>query len=703
MQPRRLKPFLHHLSPLLFAATVCAAQQPGVKQLDAYTLTAVPETTLLPAPDSAHGVFPQSADLRELPRAATLLPANLRADLGQEGYGNLYLSGAGTARPDYLGIAGTPYLRGDDAGLYFAGMQRAYQLLAFPRSTNATDTLVIVRGPAPAHFGPTPGGGYVNELPKHPDNNQRLLNVGADSNGHFNTAIDFSGQNTTNRYRFSLETQRGDGYFRNQRDERRSFYAAVEHTLGAAQIFHALELYQWEGNENPGWNRLTQDLIDHGHYLADSGTKDLGTDHVLIAPEDFARATDALYYLEAHLERAPESQLQNQLFIEYFEADKQSPSNDFAFADKALAIEEKFSLTHAFELFKRPTELVWGTSVRFTQVDERFGLSPDLDAVAQADLSQDAGGSAPPAFNLIKQMDLLQGALFASARTHWHNRFETYLSARLGAHHFDTEAANARRGQKNTFNVELAPVLRLTPEHHLYGSLQHGTALIPGEGGSVTSETNFGETELYEIGLKSELLDATLFNTLALYYWDKSAFESRTSSAEAFRAQGFEWELTWQPSSRFYLLGAFNAQRTWRRGGPPERLAPYDASTIPQHDYLPAGSPLPNNPDTIVPGTPEVQAKLYAVVTTPSGWRLGGGPLWSDGFFSSYDHYFRIPSSLVFNGFLDYEHNDWRISLHGENLTDERYFTGSDPNFFGNALLTPASGRTFRLSLTRAF
>lgn len=717
----RLKPFPTILSftTFLLAFALLADDQTGnasgLTELDEHTVHAesLENESILPLAYDATGVFPNSTNIAKLPRAVIMLPGQLSRDLNIDSYDTLYRVGAGTQRPNYLGIAGTPYLRGDDAGLYFNGMPRAYQLLAFPRSFNSVDGQIIVKGLAPAHLGASPAGGYVNQIAKRPDGEADRASVAIGSYSHYAGSLDVS-QSTEAwgqqwKTLLSVSGQESERFFRDARDDRRSVFIAMETNWNARiSTYSAAEFYQWRGNENPGWNRLTQALIDRGEYIAgepavSAWTATLEPDEVLIAPEDEARADNFLYYLETQWQSERERTFSHKLLLETFDADKHSPSNDYAFSGEQLLVGSRLMIEQHIAETSYPTDLAWGTDMQFIQFDERFAFSNALDSVAIQDISHRVGTSGPGAFNSISQGDVFQLGAFLSARTRWTDRLSTFVSARADATRFDAEAVNSTRGQKNAYQIGFAPVLQLNQAHNLYLSIQHGSATIPGEGGAITSERNFGESELYEIGMKSTLFDGELFNTLALYYWDKDAFDSRTGANERFRAQGFEWELTYQPSKRFYVLGAFTAQRTWRRGGPPARLGAFNPNTNPTHTFLPEGSALPNNPDAVVPGTPEVQFKFFAVAETPNGMRLGGGPLWSDGFWTSYDRLFRAPSSLVWNGFASYSHETWTLRLDVENITNERYFTGSDPNYFGNALITPAPGRLLELSLSRKF
>lgn len=69
-------------------------------------------------------------------------------------------------------------------------------------------------------------------------------------------------------YRLSLTAQQADSYWRNVGNDYLSAYGALKVQLREdVQLFTGAEYYNFHSNENPGWNRVTQNLIDHGNYI----------------------------------------------------------------------------------------------------------------------------------------------------------------------------------------------------------------------------------------------------------------------------------------------------------------------------------------------------------------------------------------------------------------------------------------------------
>jgi iron complex outermembrane recepter protein len=131
-----------------------------------------------------------------------------------------------------------------------------------------------VKGPAPAHLGPVPEGGYANFIPKSPyfDRVRGSVALTLGSHDHRRLQVDRGGPMLLGgrpaAYRLSLTAQESDSYWRDVGNDYFSAYAALKVRLGEhLSLFTGAEYYDFHSNENPGWNRVTQDLIDRGEYL----------------------------------------------------------------------------------------------------------------------------------------------------------------------------------------------------------------------------------------------------------------------------------------------------------------------------------------------------------------------------------------------------------------------------------------------------
>ena len=269
-------------SPLLgglFAQTAPKASDTsgGITELEKFIVTesaAAAAGGLLPTSRASDSVFGSAKSVLDIPRSVTVLTPELMQKLGVRNFDDVARVIPGGERPNFYGVPGTPFIRGDFAGTFFNGMQRAFQRNEMPTSFGSLEGMDIVRGPAPGTFGPTPGGGYINFLPKSPyyDKFRGSLRTTVGSYDYFNAQLDIGGPGLAfgkpMAYRISLTNQSADSYYNNVQNNYISIYGALKARLTRdVSLFTGAEYYSYRSNENAGWNRVTQDLLDNGNYL----------------------------------------------------------------------------------------------------------------------------------------------------------------------------------------------------------------------------------------------------------------------------------------------------------------------------------------------------------------------------------------------------------------------------------------------------
>lgn len=229
---------------------------------------------VLPTSRPVDSVFGPGHSVLDLPRAVTVITPELMRRFDLQDLGDLGRLGAGTQTANYFGIAGTPYLRGVKATTLFNGIARAYQRNEMPISFGSLEAIDLVKGPAPAHLGAQPEGGYANFIPKSPhfDRARGTLALTAGSYGLVQARLDYGSpvllDGRPAAYRVSVTGQTADSYWRDVGNDYLSFYGALKMQPRAGlSVFTGAEFYDFHSNENPGWNRVTQDLIDHGNYI----------------------------------------------------------------------------------------------------------------------------------------------------------------------------------------------------------------------------------------------------------------------------------------------------------------------------------------------------------------------------------------------------------------------------------------------------
>lgn len=186
-----------------------------------------------------------------------------------------------------FGVQGGLQIRGDVADTYFGDMKKINNAANMPTIIGASDGVTIVRGPPSAVLGAGSVGGFMNYLPKsarassgkYLEANTGKVSLTVDNWGKFITTAELGGPTTVfgKRAGFYVYTQveRSKTYYIGQeiKDE------VVQGTL-TVDLTPDLRLevggnfQHHDGTGIAGWNRVTQDLIDHGTYQ--TGSADFG-------------------------------------------------------------------------------------------------------------------------------------------------------------------------------------------------------------------------------------------------------------------------------------------------------------------------------------------------------------------------------------------------------------------------------------------
>lgn len=252
-----------------------AAPEPEAVRLEEFIVreSAVTSGTVLPTSRPVDSVF-GSQSVLEAPRAVTIITPELLRQFDIQDFGDLARLGAGTQQINYYGVPGIPTLRGAKGSVYFNGMQRAFNRNEMPLSFGSIEGMDLVKGPAPAHFGAALVGGYVNLLPKSPyfDMQRGSMQIEIGQYDSYRMQADVGGPvllgDIPAAYRVSLTAQLADSYYDRVGNDFISLYASMKAELApGVTLFTGAEFYNYKSNENAGWNRPTQELLDSGRYV----------------------------------------------------------------------------------------------------------------------------------------------------------------------------------------------------------------------------------------------------------------------------------------------------------------------------------------------------------------------------------------------------------------------------------------------------
>jgi outer membrane receptor protein involved in Fe transport len=263
------------------SSTATGAENQKVTKLEKFTVSDVPlEDQILPTVRPIDSVYGDDRDIIDIPRSVSSVnkawmddrQVKNAMDFGQFSPG-VY------AAADY-GIPGVPQIRGDEAQIYVNGQEIPYSRNSVPLSFNGVEAMDIVKGPGTAVYGPQGNGpgGYVNFVAKQPyfdtEHYDFSATLGTLTSGHSYSnpqyTLDFGGPLSAKlAYRVSYNARYGDEYYVNGKDETQDVYVALTYLMTKDLKFEFwTQGFATRTNEDTGANRVTQNFIWNGSYIA---------------------------------------------------------------------------------------------------------------------------------------------------------------------------------------------------------------------------------------------------------------------------------------------------------------------------------------------------------------------------------------------------------------------------------------------------
>jgi len=218
--------------------------------------------------------------LLETPRAVTLVSDTTIARYGIEGVDSLTAITPNAYTASYYGVEGSVSLRGTLAENYYRGFKRAENRGTYATPLADAAGIEILRGPPSPIYGAGKVGGLVNFLPK---------TAGADDTLGGEVGVtygSYSKRNATGLINapIALGDAVGGVHAYGEIDDSFSFYRGLHPSHQLLEVSGTLDAGDWRlladymfyhsnGEvQTPGWNRLTQQLIDSGTYVTGRNT-----------------------------------------------------------------------------------------------------------------------------------------------------------------------------------------------------------------------------------------------------------------------------------------------------------------------------------------------------------------------------------------------------------------------------------------------
>jgi hypothetical protein len=235
---------------------------------------------VLPTVRPVGDVMGDDRNILDIPRSVTAVNSAMNNDRMVKDAMDFGQFAPGVYSAAQYGIPSVPYIRGDLSQLYMGGQQVPFSRNSTPPSFNGVDGFNIVKGPGSAVYGPQVegAGGYVDFIMKQPyfdrDHTDVDITLGSWASGHsfFNpeVTIDTGGPITDKlAYRVSYLSRYGDGYYLNDKNQTQDVYLALTYlATSKLKVEGWVQAYSDRTNEIAGVNRVTEDFIKNGNYIA---------------------------------------------------------------------------------------------------------------------------------------------------------------------------------------------------------------------------------------------------------------------------------------------------------------------------------------------------------------------------------------------------------------------------------------------------
>lgn len=230
--------------------------------------------------DDIGSVFGFGKTLLETPRSASSISGEQMERFGITDIYDLVAQAPGTFTNSFFGVGGALDIRGTPGEVYFRGMRRLDNPGNYPTPIGASDRIDIVRGPASPIFGPSKTGGYMNFVPKsarvkggalltEPEGDISFV-TGSWGKKDLSASIRGPGKIGNQQFGYSLygEVEDSGSYYRNMSTRQTILQSSFDADLSSSLRIEFGGMYHdYKGQQNGGWNRLTQALVNDGTYI----------------------------------------------------------------------------------------------------------------------------------------------------------------------------------------------------------------------------------------------------------------------------------------------------------------------------------------------------------------------------------------------------------------------------------------------------
>jgi len=219
----------------------------------------------------------------EIPRSVSTLDSTLLKDLQVRSIHDLTIATPSTYTAAYFGVAGAVQIRGNIADNYYRGFKGINNLGYYETPTESVSNIEVVRGPVSPAYTASKIGGMINLTPKtdvattlkKSDSGATALatlTLGSygEHKGTIEGGVPFSVDGNAAALYGYMYFNKSDSFYRDFHPNDYEIQVGYSMDMGPRwEMTIGTRLLRQRGHlASPGWNRLTQSLIDNGSYLA---------------------------------------------------------------------------------------------------------------------------------------------------------------------------------------------------------------------------------------------------------------------------------------------------------------------------------------------------------------------------------------------------------------------------------------------------
>ena len=264
---------------LLGSATFAVAQEDDASFQDEIVVVGDPVGLLEDRPTET--VFGFGRSSLDTPRSVSIISDETIARYSIEDIDDFVTTTPGTFGGSFFGVPGSITIRGAISETYFRGFKRALNNGLFPTPIGSANRVEIVRGAVPVIYGAGRVGGFLNFHPSAAKGEGRTVEDGPSgyleaTSGSFEK-FNLSGEailpfrlgGRDSGLAVYAEYEDSGSFYSGRSPEHELLQIDFNHEFGNGFSFTAGGMYfNTRGYfQSPGWNRLTQDLIDNGTYV----------------------------------------------------------------------------------------------------------------------------------------------------------------------------------------------------------------------------------------------------------------------------------------------------------------------------------------------------------------------------------------------------------------------------------------------------